>query len=287
MNDTLIVTPVQSLEGSPWQNYLIQHLISLRTQNYPGFYCVVVNDGSTDNLSDVIKEFAKVDPRIIEVRQRNTGYSRAANNGIKVALSPFSFENNDEIEVKREDLEKLAQAGIRYATTSAADDLFTADGISRRRDYFEASKEKIGWVLGKLAAFTHDPYQSEVQNVPSPDNVHEFYKRLFMMENFAPQMVLWHIEFLKAVMESRKGLYDESAASGEGWEAALQAAETAIYRGYSIKLLDFVCCYKRLHDKAVTHANKANGRYFADRRKTLLRHLPSYFAITNQANPSL
>lgn len=62
--------------------YIGQTLGSILAQTYREWECVVVDDGSTDNTSEVVAEYAKSDARIRYIYQRNQKQSVAKNTGI-------------------------------------------------------------------------------------------------------------------------------------------------------------------------------------------------------------
>jgi glycosyltransferase involved in cell wall biosynthesis len=65
---------------------LIQSTLnSILAQTYGNWECIVVDDGSTDDTREIIKEFSKTDPRIKYVHQENAERSAARNNGIEHA----------------------------------------------------------------------------------------------------------------------------------------------------------------------------------------------------------
>lgn len=68
-------------------NYLRQAIESVLAQTYPDFEIVVVDDGSTDDTAAVVGSLA--DPRIVYIRQENTGRSAARNRGMQEARGEF------------------------------------------------------------------------------------------------------------------------------------------------------------------------------------------------------
>lgn len=65
------------------QDTIANTIQSIFDQSYQNFEIVVVNDGSTDNSSEIVSSF--YDPRIRLINQLNAGVSAARNNGIRKA----------------------------------------------------------------------------------------------------------------------------------------------------------------------------------------------------------
>lgn len=69
--------------------FLPKALESLQKQTLKEVEFICVNDGSTDNSLDILKEYAKDDYRIKIVDQRNQSCGVARNNGIKIARGEY------------------------------------------------------------------------------------------------------------------------------------------------------------------------------------------------------
>lgn len=65
------------------EKYIQRTLDSVLAQTFQGFEVIVVNDGSTDDGSEIVKQFD--DSRIKLINQENAGVSAARNRGIKEA----------------------------------------------------------------------------------------------------------------------------------------------------------------------------------------------------------
>jgi glycosyltransferase involved in cell wall biosynthesis len=63
---------------------LVRSLLSIRDQSYKNWECIVVDDGSTDNTENVVKEFICEEPRFKYIKQENCGVNAARNNAIDV-----------------------------------------------------------------------------------------------------------------------------------------------------------------------------------------------------------
>ena len=71
---------------------------SVLKQTYKDFELIIVDDGSTDNTEDIIKEFQKKDERIKYIcHDKNKGGSAARNTGIKAARGEYiAFQDSDD-----------------------------------------------------------------------------------------------------------------------------------------------------------------------------------------------
>ena len=59
--------------------YLIQSLNSLTAQTLKDIEIICVDDGSTDNSSDILKQYAQNDTRFKIIKQKNQGSAAARN----------------------------------------------------------------------------------------------------------------------------------------------------------------------------------------------------------------
>lgn len=86
-----IIVPVYNTE-----KYLKRCLDSVKYQTYENFECIIVNDGTPDNSSEIIKEYLN-DKRFILLDQNNQGLSCARNNGVAKSRGKYiSFLDSDD-----------------------------------------------------------------------------------------------------------------------------------------------------------------------------------------------
>ena len=77
-------------------------VLSLQSQSFKNWECIIVNDGSTDNTQQEIEKLCQTDSRITLLNQQNSERAIARNNGAKLAKGDFYifldsddfFENN-------------------------------------------------------------------------------------------------------------------------------------------------------------------------------------------------
>lgn len=79
-----VIIPVYNAE-----KYIERCINSVVAQTYNNWEMIVINDGSTDNTENIIREKAKADNRIQIYSQNNQGAGIARNNGISKATGEY------------------------------------------------------------------------------------------------------------------------------------------------------------------------------------------------------
>lgn len=78
-------------------DYLRQNVESILHQDYSLLEIILVDDGSTDNSAEIIKEYMKKDKRVMGVFQENSGAPAARNNGLSHATGDYiQFVDSDD-----------------------------------------------------------------------------------------------------------------------------------------------------------------------------------------------
>ncbi|MGO9953181.1 MAG: glycosyltransferase family 2 protein, partial [Dissulfurispiraceae bacterium] len=65
--------------------YLAEAIESILNQTFDNFEFIAIDDGSRDNTSDILKDYARADSRIILLEKENTGLTNSLNIGLKTA----------------------------------------------------------------------------------------------------------------------------------------------------------------------------------------------------------
>src|SRR5574344_1220135 len=87
-----------------YEKYILKTLESIKNQTYKNFEIIVVDDKSTDNSVDIIKQFIKDNPdlkvQLIE-HNENMGQLKAFQSGLRISNGQFvSFIDSDDVIVK-------------------------------------------------------------------------------------------------------------------------------------------------------------------------------------------
>ena len=86
-----VLLPVYNAEA-----FLAEAIESILQQTFRDFELIIINDGSTDASSEVIKQFK--DERIIIIEQHNQGLAASLNKGLKIAKGNYiARQDNDDI----------------------------------------------------------------------------------------------------------------------------------------------------------------------------------------------
>ena len=87
-----VILPVYNVE-----KYVAKTLDSIILQTYKNLEIICVNDGSTDNSLEILKQYAEKDSRIKIIDQANRGLSGARNVAMEVMTGDyFTFMDSDD-----------------------------------------------------------------------------------------------------------------------------------------------------------------------------------------------
>lgn len=127
-----VVIPIYNVEL-----YLKEALDSIINQSLKEIEIILINDGSTDNSLNIIREYEEKDKRVIVINQKNQGQSVARNEGIQVAQGKYIYFMDSDDYVDLDTLELCYQK----AEKEKVDFLFF-DAISFSKD-LKVNKNKF------------------------------------------------------------------------------------------------------------------------------------------------
>lgn len=87
MDLVTIITPIYNGE-----KYLMRYFAQIEAIGYKNLQIIIVNDGSKDKTSEIVKKYAEKDSRIEFIdKKTNEGVSSARNDALKIAKGKFCF----------------------------------------------------------------------------------------------------------------------------------------------------------------------------------------------------
>jgi glycosyltransferase involved in cell wall biosynthesis len=177
-------------------NFLSRSIQSVLDQSYTQFEIIVVDDGSTDNTYDIVKNF--VDPRIGYIYQDNKGLSGARNTGYVISTGD-------------------------YLTYLDSDDLFTPTKLALQVSFLETHLE-YGCVSGQILIIDeNDKSIGRMFDGRPPEKPENF-----LLGN--PLSV--HSVLTRRVWQDKAGKFDESLRSYEDWDMWLRLARLGCKFGW-------------------------------------------------------
>lgn len=106
-----VIIPVYNTGKS---GYLERCLDSILSNTYTNLEIICINDGSTDNSIDILRNYEKKDNRVVVIDQENGGVSKARNVGIGVAKGEYiAFIDSDDW-IHRDYFSQLIIAAKKY-----------------------------------------------------------------------------------------------------------------------------------------------------------------------------
>jgi glycosyltransferase involved in cell wall biosynthesis len=201
-------------------HFIGRALESALSQTHPPDEIVVVDDGSTDNTSEIIAGFGE---KVRYFRQNNAGPSSARNCAIREARCDFvalldsdDLWSRDRLEKQVALLERHPELDVIFGLESKFD---TEDGL-------------------KAPEINHEDYFEFLDSVPCPvpDPV-----QMLLRENFF--IATSSVVFRRACVE-RVGYFDEKIRLAEDYEYWLRFA----LAGSKFGFINAVLCRRRLHE---------------------------------------
>jgi len=185
-------------------HYLVDAVNSALAQSYPYVEILVVDDGSTDNTEEVMRQYGN---RVRYIQQQNRGLSGARNSGILAAQGEY---------IALLDADDFWQVNYLQHVHGALATDSTLGAVYTGMCFVDAA--------GKAQA------QPGVATVPAD----QLYDRLLDGEFFAPSAVLIRRRVLADV-----GLFDLDLRASEDWEIWLRVARAYRFGGIDQPLLNY------------------------------------------------
>lgn len=154
MNDLIsVIVPAYNI--APW---LSRCLDSILAQTYKNLEIIVIDDGSTDETSQIIDEYAKKDSRVVAVHQNNAGLVAVRNRGIELASGDWiGFVDGDDaiepdmyarlLENALEYNADISHCGVRFCFPDGHDELHYGTGKIKLQSNYDGLKDLLEGTL--------------------------------------------------------------------------------------------------------------------------------------------
>jgi glycosyltransferase involved in cell wall biosynthesis len=145
-------------------SYVAECLDSIKNQTYSNYEVIIVNDGSTDNSEEIIKQYL-LDKRFRYIKQENAGQTKAKNRGIKESKAGFiAFLDADDV-WRSDKLENQlplfndAKVGVVYSRSTLIDNSSNVKDNKSKNEYM---KPRRGVVTEWLMYDNFVPFSSSI-----------------------------------------------------------------------------------------------------------------------------
>jgi len=213
-----IITPAFQAE-----KFICDTIQSVLAQTYENWDLIVVDDGSTDKTSEIVKRYAIQDPRVQYHYQKNQRMASARNAGIKIAKG-------------------------KYVAFLDADNLFLPNKLADQVEFME-NHPNCGLCYSRILHF----YNEEPKKLYKNKNEDPFTGSDLFFETL-------HRNFINVLsVLVRKENFDKYGAFMPGWEACDEQYVWVNLSYHKVKFcyLDKVVGHLRLHKES----DSANNNY--------------------------
>lgn len=197
---------------------------SVRAQAYQNLEIIIVNDGSTDNTEDVVKELMEIDSRVRYKKIENSYSSIARNVGFGLARG-------------------------EYVCVIDSDDLWPENKIELQLEALTENPDAV--IIGSVQRFTEDSEGDKRFGTIShpPPLKNDYVHNLLSMDH--NQMVNLNTLCAKRSIICTDGLWDPDIHTAHDWEVWIRLAKK-----YTFIHLDEILQHYRKHLASVTGREK-------------------------------
>ena len=170
-----VIIPIYNTE-----KYLVECLNSVINQTLKNIEIICIDDGSTDNSSNILEIYNKFDERFILLKQKNKGAGFSRNKGTKISSGKFiSFLDSDDMYYDKLSLEFL------YNNAKNNKAIISGGGL-------EIIKQKGNQTFSKKLFFENEGFE-----LYKNYQYDFFYQRFIYNKNFLKRNKLFFPNFLR------------------------------------------------------------------------------------------
>ena len=179
------------------QKLLARAIESVLNQTFKDFELFIVDDGSTDNTKEVVREFQKRDSRIKYIWQENSGApARPKNTGIKNAKGNYIAFLDD-------------------------DDEWLSEKLEKQLELFEGLESDLGFVGCNILVINESN-----KKIWREYKIPRYSSQIFFEELLEGNFILTSSSIMiKKEVLDKIGLFDENLKFGDDWDLWLRIAK--------------------------------------------------------------
>lgn len=215
--------------------YVRHAILSILNQTYTNFELIIVDDGSTDNTSNIINEFSNLDKRVIILKnENNIGQSASANKALDIAKG-------------------------KYIAKMDADDSSTKDRFQKQVLYLESHPEIFLCGTGVMIC------NEKLEPLKKWETVYEYEDLYSIFTALKGEIPIKHSSIMFRNNKSTR--YRTKIIYAQDLDLFLRL----IFAGYKFVNLKDICLHYRLHPNSVTHLKKTKRDLFIKKVEELHR----------------
>ena len=171
MAEVSIIVPIYNVE-----NYLEKCLKSIIEQTFQDIEIICVDDGSTDNSSKILNEFAQKDSRIKIIKETNQGVFAARHNGLKNATSKYILFIDSDDWIDKNLIKKTLDCIKKYNTDVVVYGAYSVRNSKLSKGMYSVNKIPKKY---KEKVLTIKDYEDNLFYIP-PTAWNKLYKKEFL-----------------------------------------------------------------------------------------------------------
>ena len=176
---TIPITVLMSVYNG--ERFLKESISSVLNQTFTDFEFIIINDGSSDNSTNIIREFSLIDKRIHIVNKQNTGLTNSLNKGIEMANGKWiaRVDDDDVCDLKRLEIQYSYAISKKSIVLIGSDFASIDEKGSQLKIYrYPSDHNRLKkLLLKKKFSFPHSSYFIERQSIKKINGYNERMKR--------------------------------------------------------------------------------------------------------------
>jgi len=213
---------------------LVSMIDSVLYQTYKNFELILINDGSKDNSSNIIKKYLKKDKRIVLIDKENSGLTKSLNIGLK--------------RVKGD-----------YIARLDADDIWKKDKLEKQMKFLEENKDYflVGTAYDEIDEEGSVIYVNQRTKLLITDNI--IRENIVKFNPFLHSSVLFRKEILDTI-----GFYNEKFKYTQDYEYWIR-----IMSKYKVANIDETLASRRYSNDMISIKKEKEQKMYAIKAKLL------------------